>query len=1324
MLAFLLSVASAQALPPELEPWVEWVEARHPELHCPVIGDSAACIWPGLLTIDADDSGAQLTLGIAVDREIDAILPGGPGAWPQGLTADGRPAVVVDSGGKPWVHLAEGTHQLAWSTRWAGVPQGLDLPPTTGAIRLTVRGHEVAAPAMDGTGVLRLGSGAGGAAIEDRVEIDVSRQVQDGVPLRVTTRLAVRAAGSPREIALGPVLVAGTRPVALAADLPARLESDGRLILQLRPGDYTVTLDALHEGPVTELAAPTVPAPWPVQEVWAFKADDRVRAINLSGPPGVDPARTTLPTEWRGSPTWLVDPGTPLRVEELRRGEPEPAPNQLVLDRELWLDADGRGLTVRDTFTGTMHRDWRLDVLPPAVLGHAAAESADQVVTEAGGRAGVELRSVATRFVAESRIEARPSALPAIGWATDVTRLSARLHLQPGWRLWGTWGVDGVSGPIAPWSLFDLFFVLVLSLALGRLLGWPWALVALAGLGLARHEVGAPTWSWVALLVNLALLRVVPEGTFHRVLQGTRAAFVLLLLLLLAPFATGQIRTSVFPALANPWAVGTQSGLVSTGDFTRDVLESAASTTARGPGSWDDEGQVGKGEGGGEGKMSRKYDYLTVQNDPTEVVQTGPGVPTWQWVAHTLTWSGPVTSDHEIRLLLLGPTGNLVLAFLRVGLLLALALKLTGVHRIRWEEIGRAAPLALFLLLPGVAFGEPSAATLAELEARLVAPPACRPTCASASSAKIAMQRDQLVVTAEVHAAAASSWPLPGPTGTWVPRQVLVDGRPTVALARQPDGFLHVRLAPGLHVVRAEGSVPQTDLLTLQFGLSPRHVAFEGVGWTVQGLRADGTTESTVQLVREQESEGPGSSSDNLTPWLEVRRYVDLGLPWRVRTQVVRVGPATEPVAIQIPLIPGESVTTAGMTPVDGAVRVTLDRDVTERTILSTLPTADSLVLTAPSGVPWTEEWAVSCSPIFRCGAEGPAPLRHEEDGRWAPVWRPWPGERVTLGVARPDAVAGQTVTLDRADLEWTPGRRLGEAKLSLSVRTSQGGQLPLTLPADARLQAVTLDGVPRPLQLRDGGLLPLPIQPGAQAIVVTWQQPHSPTVFDQVPAIHVGSPAVNVSVLVHAPEERWIIGLSGPRWGPTPLYWMYVLIVLIAAPLLARLPFAPLKTWQWVLLGLGMTQVPAIAPAWVAITLLALGLRRRAPPKSWWAHDLAQLGLLFLILGSLVSLYAAIHAGLLFQPDSQVQGNGSSQYGGLRWFSDRVDGDLPRPMVVSAPLWVWRVVMLAWALWLAWTLIGWARWAWGSLGEGGFVRWPQPPPPRQPAPEPEQASR
>ena len=69
-----------------------------------------------------------------------------------------------------------------------------------------------------------------------------------------------------------------------------------------------------------------------------------------------------------------------------------------------------------------------------------------------------------------------------------------------------------------------------------------------------------------------------------------------------------------------------------------------------------------------------------------------------------------------------------------------------------------------------------------------------------------------------------------------------------------------------------------------------------------------------------------------------------------------------------------------------------------------------------------------------------------------------------------------------------------------------------------------------------------------------------------------------------------------------------------------------------------------------------------------------------------------------------QISGNGSSS-GDLRWYLDRTEDALPRPWVVSLPLFCYRLAMLAWALWLAQALLRWLRWGWGCFTEDGFWR-------------------
>ncbi len=1353
----------ASPLPPELEPWADWVRARHPALNCPVTAGGASCVWPGELALQVDEDGGSFAFSVRVDREIAVPLPGERGAWPQEVLVDGLPAPVLQVSDKPMVTLWPGEHGIQGSYSWSRLPQGLALPPTVGRIDLVVSGERVPWPHIDERGSLRLGPGESGAQGEERLDIEVSRHISDGLPVRVETRVTLRASGGGRELNLGQVSPPGCRAVSLSADLPARLTQDQELVVQVRPGNFSLRFDALHEGPLNALAAPELPAPWPTQEYWAVTTDDRVRAVNLSGPPAVDPARTPLPDDWRGLPTFLVSSDQALQFEELRRGEPEPAPNRLELSREIWLDADGGGYTFRDRFSGTLNKGWRLDMQIPGELGHVVEQGQDQVITHTSGAAdggsGVELRQAALSMTAESRIEGRPGKLPAVGWDTDVHRLSSTLHLAPGWTLLAASGVDRVPGSLMhDWDLFDLFYVLILSMAAGRLLGWKWSAVALLGLALSRQDAQAPAWAWVFLLAAVGLCRVLPGGWWQRGARILRWVLVLGLLLILVPYAVGQVRTGFFPVLEMPWqsSCPDQDAFDLVPPLERQVAmdkgaaeKSGADIPQQQAGEqyWEqqDDGigdvlesvtlrseSTTRSSGGLRGKKKApvKQRHLSLQYDPTSIATTGQGVQEWNWNPEVssygsgrtfggdpaLEWSGPVTSEHQIRLFLLGPGGNALLNLLRVALLLGLALRLAGMRSLRLPPRAAGAAALGLLLLPVGARAAPSQELLKELENRLVQPPACAPHCATVAWAALAVKDDQLSITAEVHASAPSSWPIPGPAEVWVPEDVQLDGSRTSAMARLADGFLHVRLDPGVHRLRVEGGLPAADSLTLTFGLAPQRLEWaESPGWTLDGLHADGTAERAVQLTRTLASGGgDSSSSENLAPWVEVRRYLDLGIPWRVRSEVLRIGPADSPLALQVPVLPGEAVTDETLQVEDGRVRVSLDRDRSSISWLSTLEISEELLLVAPEDVPWTEEWVVSCSPVYACRADGPAPLEHVREGRWSPRWRLWPGEQVRLSITRPEAVAGQTVTIDQARLDVTPGRRLSEGQLGLVLRTSQGGQQVISLPPGAQLQQVRIDGQERPIQAR-GDQLHLPLQPGVQRVKIAWQQPHEPTLFERLPQVDLGSPAVNVGLVLHAPPERCILALFGPpRWGPVPLFWTYVLLVLAAGPLLARLPWVPLRTWHWWLLGLGMTQVPMAVPAIVVIWFVLVGLRERKAPSHWLAFDLLQLGLLGCTFLAALGLYSAIHAGLLLQPDTQIMGNGSSAQE-LIWFADRTEGALPTPGVFSVPMWSWRVVMLLWALWLVASLLRWSPWAWRAFKlERFYLLPPKPEPPAE----------
>jgi hypothetical protein len=401
----------------------------------------------------------------------------------------------------------------------------------------------------------------------------------------------------------------------------------------------------------------------------------------------------------------------------------------------------------------------------------------------------------------------------------------------------------------------------------------------------------------------------------------------------------------------------------------------------------------------------------------------------------------------------------------------------------------------------------------------------------------------------------------------------------------------------------------------------------------------------------------------------------------------------------------------------DGEVLVTLGRDETETRWSATLKPVENeeITLQAPEGKPWSEVWTVNCGLVWQCEASGLAPVGRFEEGRLAPEFRPWPGESLSLRFRRPRGAPGQTLTIDRVSLHVVPGVRLEDATLELMARASRTGPLTLRLPEGVEVQELKVGGSDRPIRT-DGNKLALTIETGQRPVRVVWRRSDGIGPLHRVAPVAFDQPAVNVAVSTQLPPGRWILLTGGPAWGPAVLFWGYLAIILLVAFALGRLPLSPLKPWEWALLGLGIAHLPVFAAGIVAGWFLVMAWRRDHVVGSAALHDLLQLALALWTMLALVFLYAAVHQGLLLQPDMQVSGGGSTDTL-LRWYKDRTAGPLPRPWVLSAPLWLYRALMLLWSLWLALRLMTWAPWGWGSWTSGSLWR-PLPSKPRAaPAP-------
>lgn len=1327
--------AQARPLAPEqvpepLQAWVPWVLHGEERQACPFLFNDfgqRTCAWPTRLQLALAAAGGSFNQTWQLYAEQWVALPGSDRQWPQTVTVNGTPAVVGLHERRPALLLPPGQYRIAGTFLWQQLPEALPIPPDTGLVELEVNGEPVAFPDMS-NGQLWLrprDSGqAGRGGDSDSVELQVFRRISDEIPMLVTTHIDLQVSGRPRELLIGRVLLDDFIPLAISGPLPARLEADGRLRLQVRPGRFGVEVLARHPAQRDALQRPAVSAPWPEDEVWVFAAHNELRLVEVEGVTSIDPRQTNLPHDWQQLPAYRLQADDTLRFKTVRRGDPDPAPDQLNLQRSLWLDFDGKGYTVQDQIGGSMTRGWRLESQPELQLGRVSIDNQAQFITTLPGteRQGVEVRRGALNLQADSRYQGAIGSIPAVGWEHDFQRVSATLNVPPGWKLFSVSGVDNVPPSwLQRWTLLDLFLVLIIALSVARLWSWPWGLAALLTMALLWHEPWAPKYVWLNLLAAIALIRVLPEGRFLRVASVYRYACLLVLVLIAIPFMVNEVRFGLYPQLERPWQPITSTAGQGYADLGGMVADDAV--RMRAPERELKQEALSslpavKGMLMGEG--DRQVPRLA-QIDPTATIQTGPGVPAWSWSKVPLQWSGPVDRAQRVELVLLSPAINLLLNLLRVALLLLLG----------WLMVGRPTPsnggLGCFtaaavlpalplLLLLGLSMspqdaraGMPSPELLQELKTRLLAAPDCLPVCAQAVRMRMELNPDALTLRLELHAQADTAVPLPGDRKNWLPSRVLLDGEPAAGLFRSGADVLWLDVARGRHEILLFGPLDERASLQLPLPLKPHRIELQARGWQVEGVHADGQIDAQLQLNRDQPAaDKPALATlepGTLPPFVRVERTLRLGLDWYVDTRIVRLSPAGSAVVIEVPLLEGESVTSEGVRVEQGKVRVSMAAAQTQLGWQSVLKPAASLTLTAAADPAWTEVWRADISPIWHAESHGIDVVHHQDPaGRWLPEWRPWPGEQVSLTISRPLGVPGQTLTIDQSQLQLKPGRRTMDAVLSFVMRSSQGGQHTITLPEQAELQEVRMDGVVQPIR-QEGRQVTLPLSPGPQNVMLSWRENRGlPSLFHS-PRVDLGVASVNHAINVALSHDRWVLLAGGPRLGPAVLFWGVLIVIALVACGLGRVKLMPLNGWQWFLLGIGLSQSDIVVALIVVGWLLALGLRTKLQAEAKAINfNLVQIGVIFLTLVALIQLFGAVEHGLLGLPDMQVSGNRSTAYD-LNWFQDRAGAELPTAWLLSVPLLVYRLLMLAWALWLAFALLRWLRWGWACFAVNGLWR-------------------
>ena len=1354
-LFLLLAAAAAQAapvVPDALKGWEAWVLHGEEWRQCPFFATSPAtdpgahgCALAGPASIRIANGRAEIALDYRVYAPGHVPLVHAPDALPEALAVDGQAAVIEQANGQPRVWLEPGERSLRYVLDLAAQPQSLVVPDSLRVISLSVDGKPVFPLNRDGTELWL--QRAQTTTESDALEVTVHRLWQDQLPQVLQTRIALDVAGKAREIRLGPAWPEGYELTQVDGELAAVVEPGRMLRVQVTAGSFELRLQARATTRADRLAFEFPASNWPTQEIWSFAADHALRVVDVAGDAPIDPAQGDVPEEWLEYPAFAMSSGGALSLSERSRGLGDDA-NRLSLGRELWLDFDGGGYTVQDRISGRMRQGFRLDLAAPYELLSASERGEPLLVTTgAGGERGIEVRYPALDVEATARLP-WTSTLPAHGWGERLDSLSATLHLPPGYRLLHAGGVDHAPQAwIERWDIYEVFiaaFAVVIGWRLGGLtLGAAVALLAVLGM----HEPDAPRYSLIALLLLVLGWRSLGAGRLRGALALGSVLAALAFVWTALPFAIAQARYALHPQLAEG-ALPSSWGNVLEADFgnanmapeVADVITDAPEGIAvqapapmapppppPPPSKADMQRNQVQSMERVEVTGSRiKRADLMERYAKDAIVQAGVGRPSWRWTQVDLGFDGPVDREQQVDLWFSPPLATALWRLLLVAALALIAWLL--VQQIRRAPARPLGALALLALLaaggPAGAADTPDPALLETLRIRLTEAPPCAPVCARLAVGELRIDGDRLTLALDVHAAERVLVPLPLDDSSLTEVALRIDGAAAPLFGNGDSAAVWVASERGVHRLTLEARV-RGDRVALDFRMPPTRLTVVAPGWTAAGLRDGRLLAERLELVREAASEALDADAPArvpVKPFVRVVRTLTLDLDWTVGTAVNRIAPVDGGFSVRVPLLAGEQPQDPALRVENGMAEVTLQPGDGQAYIHSRLTRGETLTLTAPELADRAEVWRVIVGPSLSLKTAG-VPLSEPsggiiEDDVWVHEFRPLPGETLTLSIDRPAAVPGATVVADRVELGSSVGARSSTHQLLLDLRATQGGSQALKLPEDAELLSLLIDG--RMLNLKpEQGVLTLPVKPGTQEVVVNWRDDTGIGLHAATPVLDLGLDAANVTLKLALPQDRWVLRLWGPVVGPAVLYWSGLLVLLAIGWGLGRSGRALLPPRAWMLLVLGFSTLSYVPLMIVALGFLALDARQRYLPGTLgkWRFDLVQLALAALTLATFIALVVAIPAGLLGSPEMHIAGGVGYGYSDFAWLADRTSGALPQAHAISLPLWAYKGLMLAFALWLAWALVGWLKLAWTALTAGtGWMRLRRPRPAAGPA--------
>ncbi len=1298
--------------PQDLEKWKNFILYQNDTYYCPPLFNDCSknfCTWPGILDIKIKKNKLIFTQKIRLFKKGAVELPGNINFFPENIFANDKkmPAALMEH--TPLIFPGKGDFNIKGEIKYSKIPDYINIPKNTGGIKIKIENKNIEMPYLDQEGRLwfKNYSIQGMEKEKKHTRVEVFRKVKDSIPCEITTLFRIHSSGITRQ----EKLFTGNIPGKIAgfkSDLPLKIHNNKYMTVQVKAGSWNVEIKNILPSPPDEIGPFNSPYG---KEIIVHQNSPGIRITRWKNLKSIDPTMTDLPVGWKKYPAYIISKNEKIIIEEIIRGT-GPEKSDLSLEREIWIDFDGKGASIEDKIKGrSNHRTFiGINNNKNFVPGKMKLNGKNQVIALKKNCTGLPVDSGNINITSLMRKISKNNFFPT-GWNQNFSNIKGAINIPPARTLFSVSGADlkGNYTFISKWTLLDLFVLCILALSAFKIWNYKWGIIFFIAAGFIYHKFYLPPYFWLILIAGSAAVSFFkknPDLKIHNVFKTS--VFIIYGLIFISILSTGivfsykNIRNSFFPQLQKFYS---RPSINYRNYEQEDFLEAKHMPLEKQKIS---------------SSIIKKTRQFPVYKAPVQSLgytQTGQGKPNWRW--QRILFESASLQGITIRIL--PPFMTRIIFLLNVLCLWLMIfkffpLKNFGSKKFSFKNI---IPVLLLCFLFQASINQgtahaayPSDKMLENYKQRLLSEKEFFYDAAFIKKCIIKAEKNndaginskiKLIINS-VRDCAVS---IPDFENTCKIEEILLDGKKQ-GFALKQGQKVFTFIPTGIHEITIFVK-SKKDRINIKFDPLPAKLSVQTDGIETNGVDKGFFLQNISLYI-------PGSdknikkmkNSVNLTPFPVITREISLGLEWKIKTSIRRYYSQNikKRINTEIQLLKNEKILTPGIEVNNNKLTISLDPGKKIFFFESEIPIMEKIKIYFPENSFQKQIWSVESTPLWDYDIRGGKIYKIENLNKTAFIIQP--GGTPVINITKLNPYKGRFLNLESATLVYDLKKTRNSLSIKAEINAGKSLSHKISYEPDVfSCQSLKINGLKNPV-IENNGKITIPVSYGRNTVELFFiekkEQKRSflPKIIS-FPKIDLGIQSSNISQeITYSNRLFWLIACFGPQLGPAVLFWGYFATIIIFGLILSKIPGSPLKAREWVLLFAGLSIVSPPEIIMVCAFFFILEFKKNKNWDNSKYFNLIQTAIILLLLLSAKTIYNAVSQGLLGIPDMQIKGSGSWA-GSLIWYTDRSDSLLPRPFIIKSGLIVWKTIMFAWAIWIAYFIINKAQYFLTSFKNGGL---------------------